>query len=261
MDTGARVTSKEFDLAHYTPSDCNARARSKDPHHIGGMWGDGTTMWVSAEYLDLYWGIQCENSWVVNLVAAYSMEDATFGQRVPSKDIVADSCFGRDGASARGHVAATRGLWSDNETTMWVAQADPAVSAMGCVNAYDLATGARVASKSFTMNDFGYRGWTDNGVMGLASDGETLWVSWKLWYPYEWSTDVRAYDLATKTPLPHRSFRVVPWTSRVNDLWTDGTTVWAVTPGDRTIYSVRAALDRARIEEACHCVTSWVRPL
>ena len=128
-------------------------------------------------------------------------DDRQHGARVPSKDI--DLLVGGNTDSN----TAPTGLWSDG-TTMWV------LNFGGDVDAYNLASGARVASKDIgTGNTFTY---------GLWSDGTTIWVAdiddGKLY----------AYNLASGARVASKEFNLAAGNKKSVGLWSDGTTIWVL---------------------------------
>ena len=104
----------------------------------GGIWSDGTIIWVSGgDDLKLY---------------AYQLAN---GNRVADRDITLHS-----------ENADPKGIWSDGET-LWVVD-----SVDRGLYAYNLESGVRDSAKDFT--DLG----DDDAVYyGIWSDGETIWVS------------------------------------------------------------------------------------
>ena len=107
----------------------------------GGIWSDGTLIWVSGgDDLKLY---------------AYQLSN---GERESDRDIALHS----DNADPKG-------IWSDGET-MWVVD-----STDRDLYAYNLESGARDSAKDFT--DLGDE---DADYYGIWSDGETIWVSDKI---------------------------------------------------------------------------------
>ena len=162
---------------------------------IGGIWSDGTTMWVTDNQDD----------------KVYAFVLAT-GAREPGSDIGT--------LGSRGNHD-PRGLWSDGDT-MWVADWRD-----GKVYAYERATGAHLPGKD--LNALGAAGNTD--ADGLWSDGTTMWVFDDLddkIYAYDLASRVRRNALEFENPrVPGSRSRPGFSRDRAKNLWSDGDIMWA----------------------------------
>ena len=161
----------------------------------GGLWSDGTTMWV-ADWVD-------DKIYAYNLNASLviSLAEHSFGIRI-SKDF--------DTLNAAGNRNPV-GIYSDG-TTMWVSD-----NSDDKIYAYNLATKARDSSKDFdTLNAAG-----NNNPTGLYSDGTTMWVS------DNDDQKIYAYNLATKARDSTKDFdTLIAAGNYPNGLYSDGTTMW-----------------------------------
>ena len=213
----------------------------------GGIWSDGTTMWVS--------------DWLNDKIYAY---DLATKARIPSRDFNTLIAAGNQTPG---------GIWSDG-TTMWVSDwflGDK-------IYAYDLATKARIPSRDFnTLIAAG-----NQTPEGIWSDGMTMWVSdWSddKVYAYDMATKARvpagdfdtliaarntspegiwsdgltmwvvdadhqkiyAYDMATKARVLDREFNTLDGAGnwRPGGIWSDGTTMWVSDSQDDKIYAYR----------------------
>ena len=209
----------------------------------GGLWSDGTTMWVAdygAGKLHAYnmttkardvakdfntlaagnpnpTGLWSDGTtmWVADYGAgkiyAYNL---TTKARDAAKD------FNTLGAAGNGH---SYGVWSDG-TTMWVADWGD-----NKIYAYNLATKARDAAKDFDTlvaagNELPY---------GVWSDGTTMWVA-------DWNdAKIYAYNMTTKARDAAKDFNTLAATGypRPRGIWSDGTTMWVADWGDQKIYA------------------------
>ena len=186
LSTKARDTTKEFDLrTGSAPS--------------GGIWTDGTTMWV-AEFND-------EADPTIWHAYAYKLTPgADYGARDADKDI---SLQGADAEA----------LWSDG-TTLWILQQGP-----DGAYAYDLTSGDRVPGKNITMA-------SDNGLpSGMWSDGVTMWVS-------DWSDNkAYAYNLSTRARDTSKEFDLVSDNANPYGITSDGRIMWVADNGDDKLYA------------------------
>ena len=223
----------------------------------GGIWSDGTTMWVA--------------DWIDDKIYAY---DLATKSRVPGRDF--------DTLAAAGEIWPGL-IWSDG-TTMYVAY-----GIGGKIYAYDLATKVRVPSKDFdTLNTAG-----NSAPSGIWSDRTTMWVAdWidgKI-YAYDLATKARvpgkdfdtlksnrnldpegiwsngttmwvadahnqkiyAYDMATRARAPGREFNTLEAAGieELRGIWSDGTTMWVADWIDNKIYAYRMpqAVSTAHLE-------------
>ena len=104
---------------------------------LGGIWSDGTTLWVADDGNDKIYG--------------YKLSD---NSRDLGKDF--DLAVGND---------SPRGIWSD-ESTLWVADAGS-----DKIYAYKLLDKSRDSDKDFDLTD------GNDAPRGIWSDGTTLWVA------------------------------------------------------------------------------------
>ena len=188
MSDGSRDSGKDIDPG------------SDNFTQVGVMTADGTTMWISDEF-------------IFNLGKLYAYNISS-RQRDSNKDITLDSNTN----------AVARGLWTDG-TTMYVADGWD-----GKIYAYTIATGQRDTSKEITLD-------TEQGApFGLWSDGTTMWASdysdAKV-YAYKMSDGSR--DSARDyTSLAHGS------SASPYGLWSDGVTMWMVDSNQDILYAYHA---------------------
>ncbi len=188
----------------------------------GGIWSDGTTMWVA--------------DWGSDMIFAYNLitKDRNLNQDFDDLDDGNTNPFGiwsdgttmwvADWMDARiyAYSLATKirdagkdfslasnrvpnGIWSDG-TTMWVADGLDSK-----IFAYNLATKAPVPSQDFNT--------LENSLTGIWSDGTTMWVSNN-------TGKIFAYNLATKIRDVSRDFGVE---SQTRDIWSNGAIIWLIT--------------------------------
>ena len=167
----------------------------------GGIWSDGTTMWVADS------GLNAVGLPVNPKLYAYNL---AMKEREPSKDfdtlIAAENIY-------------PRGIWSDG-TTMWVADYYDSK-----LYAYNLSTKERDPAKDFdSLVAAG-----NTGPSGIWSDGTTMWV------PDITDDKIYAYNLTTKVRDSAKDFdtlaaagNIAPYSS-----WSDGTTMWVLDRGGR----------------------------
>ncbi len=209
----------------------------------GGIWSDGTTMWVADWFLgkkiyaynlatkarvpgrdfntldadtDRPSGIWSDGTtmwvsdWLNDKIYAYDMATKA---RVPGREFNT-----LDAAGNR----SPRGIWSDG-TTMWVADwIDEKIYA------YNMATKARVPGKDFDSLNARNR-----DPEGIWSDSETMWVV------DDNRGKIYAYDLATKARVPGREFNTLDaaGNTQPEGIWSDGTTMWVSDWIDEKIYA------------------------
>ena len=193
----------DSDIDQLGLTDCEASGRRNSAKELvltpsidipGGLWSDGTTLWVS--------------DWVDDRIYAY---DLATRQRDSTKDF--------DTLEAAGNTG-PQGIWSDG-TTMWVAD-----DGDDKLYAYSLATKARDSAKDFdSLVAAGYtipRG--NTSPRGIWSDGATMWVA------DDGDDKLYAYNLATKARDSAKDFDtlVAAGNSRPRGIWSDGTTMWVV---------------------------------
>ena len=223
---GDRVESMEFTL-------------HGDNAHPQGIWSDGTTMWVA----DLGDG----------KLYAYELSS---GDRDSGKDI-----------SLLGSNDNPRGIWS-NHTTMWVTDSED-----DRVYAYAMSDGAAQTGKEFDVVSANAR------PRGAASDGSTLWVTdWQDDHVYAYDltranhylhlnsevneedvrgvagTDdrfylsnfhdpdtVQVFDRSDNSYESGETFETHANNNAVRGLWTDGTHIWVIQAGSRTLYAYKVS--------------------
>ena len=182
---------------------------AQDNGHPGGVWSDGTTMWVA--------------DWIDDKLYAYVLTPGdTYGDHDSAKDI--DLAVSTDAAQDNGHPG---GVWSDG-TTMWVADWTD-----DKLYAYVLTSGDtfgnRVSAKEFSL-------YTDNGnPAGIWSDGTTIWVT------DEVDDKLYAYVLTTGDTFGDRvsakEFTLHSDNANPTGVWSDGTTMWVADTGDDELYA------------------------
>ena len=206
----------------------------------GGLWTDGTTMWVgdsgdskiyaykmsdksrdAAKDFDtltaagnaLPLGIWSNGTtmWVSDFedtnLYAYNLSTKA---REQSNEITLDSANTKP-----------RGIWG-NGTTIWVADSDD-----NTLYAYTIATGARDTGKDITLH-------TDNGfATGIWSNGTTMWVA-------DIDDDkIYAYTLTTGARDSSKDYDSLSGAgnNNPNGIWSDGTTMWVTDAVDDKIYA------------------------
>ena len=135
-----------------------------------------------------------------------------------------------------------RGVWCDGETLWYTTEEDHST-----IFAYDMATGSRREDREFDISGLSFNasslGKTWSGPLGIASDGETMWVA----------TDSRdagnrlyALDMSTKAHKPEADIalgqRFYP-----RGLFTDGKILWVASSVDSTVRAYDIATP-ARVE-------------
>ena len=123
-----------------------------------------------------------------------------------------------------------RGVWCDGETMWYTSGWDHST-----IFAYNMATGARDEDREFDISALDFsRGdsvsapyfWS--GPLGIASDGDTMWVATNSRVV---GNRLYALDMATKEPKPEADIALGGFYPR--GLWTDGEFLWiASTRGD-----------------------------
>ena len=209
----------------------------------GGIWSDGTTMWVSDFGGDM-WAYDLSSK---KLVLANNGDTPTPGRAgndqvmgmwsdgdtLWASDYADDKIYAYDLATrARDRqsdidtlgAAGNRnpkGLWSDGDI-MWVV--DPVVYR---IFAYDLATGDRESSRDISITG------TSGYAHGLWSDGVTMWVADSA------NRKIYAFDLATGDRRPYLDFNtLVAAGNRLPlDIWSDGVTMRVVDSVTDRIYA------------------------
>ena len=132
--------------------------------------------------------------------------------------------------------ASPQGIWSDG-TTMWVADDDD-----DKIYAYTLATGARDASKEFSLH-------TDNATPGgMWSNGTTVWLAD--------SDDAKlyAYTLATGARDASKDISLHADNSDPWGIWSDETTIWVTDSSGQKLYAY--ALDTGTRQDGTGSTTN-----
>ena len=181
----------------------------------GGIWSDGTTMWVA--------DINAFNISAYNLVteARDSSQDFLNGSNDPNTPFE---------------------LWSDG-TTMWVTNFNLTSTR---IFAYTLATKARNSIQDFTNTLTADMTTVPSGIW---SDGTTMWVALvkKVTVMNSESTDskVYAYNLATKHRDSSQDFNNFSddnlGSSNIRGIWSDGTIMWLADATNQKLYAYNLA--------------------
>ena len=95
--------------------------------------------------------------------------------------------------------------------------------------AYHLDIAARLDSREIDL------GFQEFQVGYIRTDGGTLWMS----DDFD-STPIRAWDIETRTFLPHLTIPLPDDNDQVDGIWSDGETVWVADTNDDKIYAYRA---------------------
>ncbi|MCY3738611.1 MAG: cadherin-like beta sandwich domain-containing protein [Gemmatimonadaceae bacterium] len=163
----------------------------------GGIWSDGTTMWVVDTGGDK--------------IYAYSMATTA---RDAAKDLDAPMTAGNNSPG---------GLWSDG-TTMWVSDSED-----DKLYAYSLSAGARDASRDFD----GLKAAGNEDPAGIWSDDSTMWVvddEDNRIYAYDLRTkardSARDFDYVTG-----------PGSGLFEYIWSDSTTIWVANWSQSRLYA------------------------
>ena len=173
----------------------------------GGLWSDGTTMWVT------------ERKTLADPTGfkIYAYDLATKA-RVPDEDF----------NTLASNNSLPNGIWSDG-TTMWVTN-----SSGSHVFAYDMITKARVTGKEFTgpeFNDHMTVGHEEARHEGIWADGEIMWIA------HEDGTQWSAYLLETLRSRSRHNFynNDKPQQTESNGMWGDDQTIWVVDSPSRSV--------------------------
>ena len=165
--------------------------------YSGGLWSDGTTLWVT--------------DWIDDKIYAYNLSTKA---RDPNNDFNTLQAAGNDYSG---------GLWSDG-TTLWVTD-----HVDDKIYAYNLSTKARDPDNDFNTLDVA----GNDSPSGLWSDGTTLWVADDVddkIYAYNLSTKARDPDNDFNTLQAARN-------NDPFGLWSDGTTLWVTDDDDDKLYA------------------------
>ena len=123
-----------------------------------------------------------------------------------------------------------RGVWCDGETLWYTTNNDHST-----IFAYDMATGTRKRDREFDISalDFSYGGLAWAGPLGIASDGDTMWLATNSRVV---GNRLYALDMATKVPKPELD---IITTSRTRfypkGLFTDGEFLWVASSVSSTV--------------------------
>ena len=114
------------------------------------------------------------------------------------------------------------GLWSDG-AVVWLAENGD--GADDAVYAYDLATGERVESREFALDE------TNRAPRGFWSDRESVWVS------DSGRERLFAYDLATGDRLEDREIELAEGNADARGIWSDGQTMWVLDGRENSLFA------------------------
>ena len=159
---------------------------------LGGLWSDGTTLWVSQQVYPL------------------NRDNRVYAYNVATKNRDPDKEFGPSILNIQ-WTQRPAGFWSDG-TTLWVMDS----LFGGKLYAYNLANKNRDPAKDFDgLQEAGNR-----NPRGIWSDGTTIWVADSL--------KLYAYNLANKNRDPAKDFDGLQEAGNHNPrgIWSDGTTIW-----------------------------------
>ena len=178
---------------------------SSSPDPGGGMWSDGTTLWISNN------GSKKLYAFNLSTKVRDSSKDFTVG--VYSKDI-----------------------WSDG-TTLWVLGHGMNGSPDFEIYAYSMSTRARDSGKEFTT----LKAAGNNRPTSIWSDGTTMWVADE----GNGSNDkIYAYSMSTKARDSGKDFSSTALNAAAADgnieitgIWSDGTTMWVGDIGNSNIWA------------------------
>ena len=203
---------------------------------LGGIWSDGTTLWVVDYDDDKLYGYNIttklrdsgkdlsltddngepEGIWSneTTLWVADDGDDKLYGYNIITKLRDSDKDFdltvGND---------APRGIWSDG-ITLWVAD-----DGNDKIYGYKLSDKSRDSDKDFDLavgND---------APRGIWSDETTLWVA-------DADSDiVYAYKLSDKSRDPGKDLDLAVFNDAPRGIWSDGTTLWVADDGNDKIYA------------------------
>ena len=217
--------------------------------HAGGVWSDGTTVWVAD------WGDG-------KLYAYYQRESKNSNLSALSVDGVGTAGFDSYTSSYQFGVASSlarvtvEGVAQERDATV----AYSGVDADGGTDGHqvDLVEGRNVVTVTVTAEDGGSRavytvsvnrgsdapyGWRaeddldtlrtagNNEPYGIWSDGETIWAA-------DWEDSVLyAYSLATGAGDADRDIHLAVGNDSLTDIWSDGTTMWVADSGNDKLYA------------------------
>ena len=206
----------------------------------GGIWSDGTTMWVSDNSDGIY---------AFNMATKARDRDKEFsksqiavgdttgisgiwsdGETMWIAYFFADKIHGYDlttklrdtGKTINLSVSAPLDIWSDGET-IWVVENDDKI------HAYNIATESRDHSKEFSALEAAGNG----DPTGIWSDGTTMWVGDSA------DDKIYAYDLVTKARDLTKELNGLQLVGNGHlfGMWGDGSTLWVVDSIDDKIFS------------------------
>ena len=187
---------------------------------LGGLWSDGTTMWV-LDYVTTHdadgadkrplFGVDRETGklFAFSLVDDPDSPENEYGKRDKSKEFALDTI----------HNGTVRGIWSDGETAWvsdWQLAKLIAYSFMDDSDTPEDEFGQRQTDKDFTLHV------DNNSAQGIWSNETTVWVA-------DWEDDrLYAYSLADGLRDKSKEFDLHPGNHLPRDVWSDGQTIWVV---------------------------------
>ena len=139
-----------------------------------------------------------------------------------------------------------RGVWCDGETLWYTTK-----SGHDKIFAYDMATGTRQRDLEFDISGVIFNGDRWVGPLGIASDGDTMWVADDGSYG---SNRLYALDMATKARKPEADIALGSFYPR--GLFSDGEFLWVASSLNRTVRaydgSTLARVESLDLEVADH---------
>ena len=192
--------------ADFIVEDGHSNTTTKFPTDV---WGDGTTLWVAAAR---FYTVKYSNKrFAVPIILKFRREHGQVF--LPAGEFDID-----DPISARSWTANNdiTGIWSDNQTTIWVLRGS---SAEAFTN--EVPDPAR---------DFTLAG-ANTEARGLWSDGTTIWTA------DSGMNKVFAYALETGAEDSDRGFDLTEANHDAGGLWSDGTTMWVTDTSDEYTYA------------------------
>ena len=202
---------------------------------LGGIWSDGTTLWVVDYDDDKLYGYNIatklrdsgkdlilfddngepEGIWSdgETLWVADDGDDKLYGYKLSDKSRDSDKDFDL----AVGNNA-PRGIWSDG-TTLWIAN-----DGNDKIYGYKLSDKSRDSGKDFELT-------VDNDApRGIWSGESTLWVA-------DAGGKIYAYKLSDKSRDSGKDLELAVGNDSPRGIWSDGTTLWVADDGSDSIYA------------------------
>ena len=168
-----------------------------------GIWSDGTTMWVA----EMIYGQAEPRVWAVDLASESIVQERSY---------FFTSIFDYPAS-----------VWSDGEV-MWV------LHRRYDIEAFDHHTKARLEERDLYIGSAADQGLGD--PFGMWSDGETMWIAMNAagnWNPgpgriiaVDMQTGERQAHKDIAVPVPPNAGLPASTHIRLNDMWSDGTTIW-----------------------------------